>query len=348
MSTKEVYYSDYLQLDKILNAQDIESAKHGHPAHDETLFIIIHQTYELWFKQILHEVSSVAQIFNKETIVDTSPDLQIAVHRLKRVVKILEIAVKQVDVMETMTPLDFLDFRDYLRPASGFQSIQFKQLEAMLGLKMDERYGKQYYTSQLRPDDKKFIEGLEGNKTFIELLNNWLERMPFWGGDEYWDSYIKRYPNDGSDIHVFWQDYMNIYDESLSEKEKNNLEGFKKVCFGEKEPGQKLSAKANRAALFIMLYRDYPLLQIPYQLLNLLLEIDEQMATWRFRHLNMVHRMIGLRIGTGGSTGKEYLQSALNKHYIFREIAQLTSFLVERRKLPSLDEDLVDALCFKS
>ncbi len=346
MSKNEVYYSDYLQLNKILDAQLPESKLAGNEAHDEMLFIIIHQTYELWFKQALHEITSVAKIFSQDRIIDTSSDLQVTVHRLKRVVKILEVAVKQVDVLETMTPLDFLDFRDLLRPSSGFQSIQFKQVEAMLGLKMEERFGKEYYTSQLKPEDKKFIEGIEHNKTFIELLNDWLERMPFWGGDEYWDSYFQKYPKDDSAIHVFWQDYLNIYEESLSEREKQNVERFKAVCFGEGNLERRLSPKANRAALFIILYRDYPILQMPYQLLNTLLDIDEQMATWRFRHINMVHRMIGLRVGTGGSTGKDYLQSALNKHYIFKEIAELTSFLVERTKLPKLDDDLVSALSY--
>lgn len=346
MNNKDVYYSEYLQLDKILDAQLPESRLAGKEAHDEMLFIIIHQSYELWFKQILHEISSVAKIFGQERIVDTSPDLQIAVHRLKRVVKILEIAVKQVDVIETMTPLDFLDFRDMLRPASGFQSIQFKQVEAMLGLKMEERFGKEYYTSQLKPEDKKFIENLEKEKTFIELLNDWLERMPFWGGDEYWDSYLRRYPKSDDDTHVFWQDYTRIYEDSLSENEKKNVQRFKAVCFGSEDLERRLSPKANRAALFIILYRDYPLLQMPYQLLNTLLDIDEQMATWRFRHINMVHRMIGARVGTGGSTGKDYLQAALNKHYIFKEIAELTSFLVERTKLPVLDDDLVSALSY--
>ena len=346
MSKGNVYYSEYLQLDKILDAQLPESKVAGKEAHDEMLFIIIHQTYELWFKQVLHEIQSVAKVFSQDTIVDTSPDLQIAVHRLKRVVKILEIAVKQVDVIETMTPLDFLDFRDLLRPASGFRSIQFKQVEAMLGLKMDERFGKQYYTSQLKPDDKKFIEDLEEQKSFIELLNEWLERMPFWGGDEYWDSFVQKHPDNEGDVHVFWKEYIKIYGESLGEKEQGNVERFKAVCFGEGDLKRRLSPKANRAALFIILYRDYPMLQMPYQLLNTLLDIDEQMATWRFRHINMVHRMIGLRVGTGGSTGKDYLQSALNKHYIFKEIAELTSFLVERTKLPELNDDLVAALSF--
>ncbi|MCD8528946.1 MAG: tryptophan 2,3-dioxygenase [Chitinophagales bacterium] len=343
---KKVYYSNYLQLDKILHAQQPESEIAGKEAHDEMLFIIIHQSYELWFKQIIYEVKSVAKIFQKETIVDTSPDLQIAVHRLKRIVKILEVLVQQINILETMTPLDFLDYRDLLRPASGFQSIQFKELEALLGLKMEDRFGKEYYTSQLKPKDKEFIENLESQKSFIELLNAWLERMPFWGGDEYWDSYIKKYPHTEEDIHVFWQDYMNIYNDSLLENEKSNLEHFKTVCFGSKTDERKLSPKAARAALFINLYRDFPLLQMPYQLLNTLLDIDEQMATWRFRHINMVHRMIGGRVGTGGSTGKSYLQAALNKHYIFKELAELTSFLVERTKLPKLDPDLESALSF--
>ena len=132
----------------------------------------------------------------------------------------------------------------------------------------------------------------------------------------------------------------------MGEKEKSNIERFKSVCLDKGNLERNLSPKANRAALFIILYRDYPLLQMPFQLLNTLLDIDEQMATWRFRHINMVHRMIGLRVGTGGSTGKDYLQAALNKHYIFKEIAELTSFLVERTKLPVLDDGLVAALSF--
>ena len=95
-----------------------------------------------------------------------------------------------------------------------------------------------------------------------------------------------------------------------------------------------------------MLYRGYPVLQLPYQLLNQLLELDEQLSTWRFRHLSMVQRTIGARIGTGGSTGKDYLQSALQKHSIFREIAQLASFLIERKKLPQLSRQMEGRLGF--
>ena len=128
----EMHYHDYLQLDKILNAQFPESNKKNLPAHDEMLFIIIHQAYELWFKQLHYEVDSVLVIMKKPSLNDNSPELQTVVHRLNRTVTILRVLVHQIDVLETMTPMDFLDFRDMLRPASGFQSWQFKELEAKL------------------------------------------------------------------------------------------------------------------------------------------------------------------------------------------------------------------------
>ncbi|MBS1661417.1 MAG: tryptophan 2,3-dioxygenase, partial [Bacteroidetes bacterium] len=135
--------------------------------------------------------------------------------------------------------------------------------------------------------------------------------------------------------------------------EKANLEYFDTVFFG-KEPPQpaaaapqrSLSPLACRSALFIMLYRGYPLLQLPFQVLHQLLEIDEQLSTWRYRHMSMVARIIGTRIGTGGSTGRDYLASALEKHHLFREIAALTSFLIERRRLPELSPEIERRLGF--
>ena len=105
-----------------------------------------------------------------------------------------------------------------------------------------------------------------------------------------------------------------------------------------------LSATASRSALFIMIYRGYPMLELPFQLLDTLLEIDNQLGNWRYRHINMVRRMIGTRIGTGGSTGAGYLQGAMDKHYIFREISQLNSFLIDRKRLPALPKELTEKL----
>ncbi len=329
---KPVYYSSYLQLDKILNAQEEESKKAGVRADDEMLFIIIHQAYELWFKQILHEVNIVREIFSKVTIDDNNADITNAVHRLKRVVKIQQVLLQQMDVLETMTPLDFLDFRDFLRPASGFQSIQFKVIEALLGLPFANRHGQNYYLSQLNEQDLATVKNAEQEKPLLGLINNWLERMPF--------PYTAAAPNE-----TFWQDYRTAYSNSLQEQEKTNLQGFDFLLNNpDYDVTRQFSQQANKSMLFIMLYRDYPLLQMPFQLLNTLLDIDEMLAQWRYRHMNMVQRMIGRRIGTGGSTGAAYLKGAADTHYIYKEIADLTSFLLQRNKLPQLPKALLDKL----
>ena len=334
-----VYYSDYLQLGKILNAQDPESAKEGIRADDEMLFIIIHQTYELWFKQILHELGIVRDIFKQPNIKNNAPDIYNSLHRLKRVCGILEIAVTQMGVLETMTPLDFLDFRDLLRPASGFQSIQFKMIEATLGLNYDNRHGKAYYLSQLTPEDIARVKQAEEEQSLLVLLNKWLERMPFVKDASYWQEHGNA---------SFWKKYREAYLLSLSPAEQQNLTMFDALFINDDAypEGRSFNADASRSALFIMLYRDHPLLQLPYELLNTLLEIDEQLSMWRHRHIHMVQRTIGKRVGTGGSTGAEYLRGAADSHYVFKELSELTSFLLPRHMLPKLPEKLVTDLSY--
>lgn len=338
-----VHYSDYLQLDKILDAQQPEGDRLGEPAHDEMLFIVIHQAYELWFKQLLFETGSVIHIM-QQPLNDNSPELQTVVHRLSRCSTILKVLVHQIDIMETMTPMDFLDFRDKLRPASGFQSWQFKLLEARLGLKYEHRFGQQYYVSQLRQPEVDIIKAAEKELSLLQLVNNWLERTPFFT--------LSPGPAGQavSEGDLFWSDYRARYQQSLADPEKANLGLFDSIFFetaGDAAPASRsLSPAACRAALFIMLYRGYPVLQLPFQVLNQLLEIDEQLSTWRYRHMSMVHRMIGTRIGTGGSTGKDYLSSALDRHHLFKEVAGLTSFLIERRRLPELSPEMERRLGF--
>lgn len=334
-----VYYSEYLQLDKILNAQIPESSKEGIKADDEMLFIIIHQSYELWFKLILHEIDIVANIFRQSEIPNNSPDIFNAVHRIKRVCKILELCVQKMSIIETMTPLDFLDFRDLLRPASGFQSIQFKIIEAKLGLAYDNRFGKSYYLSQLNPKDIEQVKQAESDESLLVLINRWLERMPFTENKKYWQEL---------GVESFWDIYSNAYAESLNEHEKGNITTFNKLFANLEEYPQdrSFSLEANRSALFIMLYRDYPMLHLPFELVSSLLEIDELLSMWRHRHIHMVQRTIGKRVGTGGSTGADYLKSAADSHYIFKEMAELTSFLLPRNLLPSLPQSLQKDLGF--
>ena len=325
-----VYYSEYLQLDKILNAQHPESSKDGIRADDEMMFIIIHQTYELWFKQIIHELDIVRDIFRQENISNNSPDIFNSVHRLKRVCTIMAVAVQQMSIMETMTALDFLDFRDLLRPASGFQSIQFKMIEAMLGLNYQSRHGQNYYISQLNQADIDRVKNVEAEESLLTLIERWLARMPFLR--EMYDKHGKSF------VHQ----YREIYANSLLDGEKGNLEVFDRLFVNDDDYPQdrKLSPEANRNALFIILYRDYPMLHLPYELISCLLEVDEQLSMWRHRHIHMVQRTIGKRVGTGGSTGADYLQKAADTHIIFKELAELTSFLVPRHLLPHLPEQI--------
>lgn len=325
-----VYYSEYLQLDKILNAQDPESDKEGIKADDEMMFIIIHQTYELWFKQIIHELNIVRGIFKQDMIVNSSADIYNSVHRVKRICTILEVAVQQMSVMETMTPLDFLDFRDLLRPASGFQSIQFKIIEALLGLNYQSRYGQNYYISQLSEEDIAKVKAAEAEESLLVLIDRWLARMPYLKENNYW--------NDRN----FWKEYRQVYKDSLLEAEHSNLETFDTLFMDDANypEERRFCVEANRSALFIMLYRDYPLLHLPFELVSKMLEIDELLSMWRHRHIHMVQRTIGKRVGTGGSTGSKYLQAAADSHIIFKELAELTSFLVPRHMLPALPEQL--------
>ena len=120
-------YSSYLKVDELLSLQQPRSAEDGDVEHDEMLFIVIHQVYELWFKQILWELDHVIELLGED-------DRTRAAHGLHRVLRILKVLVGQLDVLETMTPLEFLSFRDRLEAGSGFQSVQFRELEAVLGV----------------------------------------------------------------------------------------------------------------------------------------------------------------------------------------------------------------------
>jgi tryptophan 2,3-dioxygenase len=350
-----VYYGNYLQLPKILNAQAPESAKYGQAAHDETLFIIIHQTYELWFKQILHELNSVQTLMGKDFVPST--DLSLINARLERIISIQKILIEQIQVMETMTTLDFMEFRDFLVPASGFQSLQFRLIEATLGIKPEHRMEveKQFFTSRLSQEDKKTLERTEAAISVFELLEAWLSRMPFseFEGFDFWKNYglavekmlasdfeiISRNPSLNDKIRQMELKNLELTKESFS----TLLDGrkFKEL----KDQGKvRLSQKAMLSAVFIYLYRDFPALQMPFKILNSLVEIDEQFTTWRYRHAIMVQRILGTRIGTGGSSGHEYLKSTTERNRAFLDLFNLATFLIPKNITPELPHHIKDQL----
>ncbi len=242
-------YSTYLKISELLNLQRPLSS--DPEEHDETLFIIIHQVYELWFKQILHELDAINSFLSQNHISKS-------ISHLKRVLTILKIMVTQIDVLETMSPLSFASFRDRLQSASGFQSVQFRELEFLLGKKSKD-------TIMIHKDNSEFQDKLKkryNNPTLYDYFLLCLSKQSY-----------------------------NIPSEVLKRD-------FRKPYIENKDVQNEL----------IKIYKNNPTLHI---LCELLTDLDEGLQEWRYRHVKMVERTIGAKIGTGGSAGVEYLKTTL-------------------------------------
>ena len=356
-SNPPLYYAEYLHLDRLLSSQQLRSVEEGKPAHDEHLFIIVHQVYELWFKQILHEMDSVISILG-EPYVDEK-QIGIAVSRLGRVTEVQKLLIDQLRVLETMTPLDFLDFRDLLSPASGFQSYQFRLLENRMGMEPEQRllYNKETYSAHLSAEHQDLMRRSEREPSLFRVVERWLERIPFldFQGFHFWELY------ENAVKEMLATDRRNIMDNPVStEAEKQqqlrevsaNEDNFSAVLIEEKHnqfvtnKKRRLSHRATQAALLITLYRDEPMLHLPFRLLSTLMDIDESFTSWRYRHALMVQRMIGNKLGTGGSTGYNYLKSTVDKYKVFADLFNLSTFLIPRSRLPVLPEELKRNLGF--
>lgn len=354
---KPCYYSDYLHLDKLLDAQHPESKNYGAEAHDETLFIIVHQAYELWFKQILHEVNAILPVLSQKVVPEKA--LSTINLRLERIHKIQEVLVDQIDIIETMTPLDFLDFRDYLIPASGFQSIQFKEIEIILGLKSEFRinFDKESFYSRLNDKDRNHLMALEEQPSLYDAVENWLARMPFleFGDFNFWQQFSDAVDTmlDTDEQTLKQADYLTDAEKRFQLNDLSNTRTnfdalFDKEKYNElKQQGVfRMSQEATLSALFINLYREQPMLTAPFRLLQALVELDVNFTLWRSRHVDMVMRMIGNKIGTGGSSGHDYLRQTTNNNKFFRDLTNLTTFLIPRSALPELPQEVIDALNF--
>lgn len=353
-----IHYHNYLGLDKILNAQELRSEQLDEkPAHEEMLFIIIHQVYELWFKQIIHELESVLTEFQTDDVDEKK--LGTAIGRLNRVREILKVLIQQITVLETMTPLDFLDFRNHLFPASGFQSYQFRLVENLLGLPEKQRitYSGCPYFSVFDEGKQKELREVEVKGTLFRAVESWLERTPFLDFkdfnflEEYKKSVQRMIARERNAIQA--SGYLTESEIAQRLQMLGNTDTYFQNVFEEKvhqkavEEGKvRLSYRATVAALFINLYRDEPILHLPYRLLNCLIDIDEGFTTWRYRHAQMVQRMLGNKIGTGGSSGFDYLVSTAEKHPIFIDFHKISTLLIPRTELPKLPDDLVKALSY--
>ncbi|XP_071976892.1 tryptophan 2,3-dioxygenase [Engystomops pustulosus] len=344
-------YGDYLQLQKVLDAQELQSEKKGNKIHDEHLFIVTHQAYELWFKQILWELDSVREIFQNGHVRDERNMLKV-VTRIHRISMILKLLVEQFSVLETMTPMDFFDFREYLSPASGFQSLQFRLLENKIGVPESLRvpYNRRHYRDNFKGKENGLLLRSEEEPTLLGLVEAWLERTPgleevgfnFWGklqvnifqGLEEELQKVKAKPDseDKEEQLAELQKQREVFTALFDEKRHEHL-----LSKGER----RLSYKALKGALMIYFYREEPRFQVPFQLLTSLMDIDILMTKWRYNHVCMVHRMIGSKAGTGGSSGYHYLRSTVSDRYkVFVDLFNLSTFLVPRHWVPRLNPSI--------
>ena len=241
-------YGSYLKIEELLSLQQPVSRP---VEHDETLFIIIHQVYELWFKEVLHELDELVDFLN-----DDRPAL--GSHQLVRVLKILKTLVAQIDVLETMTPLEFESFREFLSNSSGFQSAQFREIEFLLGLK-----------------DWRHLDRFSAN----EREHSNLERR--YHAPSLWDVFVRYVGRQGYEIP-----------EDFLARDVTQANGY----------------SAGVQQVLIDVYRNDPAVT---RLCEYLTDLDEGLQEWRFRHVMMVQRTIGTKMGTGGSSGAEYLRSTL-------------------------------------
>jgi tryptophan 2,3-dioxygenase len=245
--TQAVTYANYLKLDELLSLQRPRSSG---PEHDEMLFIVIHQVYELWFKQLLHELDRVKALLEHD-------ESHRAQHTLKRILTILKVMVAQLDILETMTPLEFLSFRERLEAASGFQSDQFRQIEFVLGVKSEQAI-------------RRFPEGGRARAA--------LERR--YQDSTVWDAFLQYLGREGYQAADLPHTLVTIY--------KNDPKNA--------------------------------------ELCERLVDLDEGVQEWRYRHVKMVERTIGARPGTGGSTGAAYLRETVGRP-VFPELWAIRSQL---------------------
>lgn len=358
MTDDGIYYADYLSLDELLATQRLESTKSGDTVHDEMLFIIVHQSYELWFKQIIWELDSILEIFGADTV----DELQMGtvVGRLRRIKGIQALLVDMIGVLETMTPLDFLDFRDHLFPASGFQSAQFRVVENKLGVRRSDRLllAGDEYTARFEAADRERVESVESETSLFDAVEQWLERTPFLDHEDFhfWEAYrdavheriradrsvVENNPNlTEPERATQLREFELVEDQyrALFDSDKHDLE---------RAAGRlRLSQRAFQAAVFITLYRDQPALQEPSHLLELLMDIDEGFTTWRYRHAQMALRMIGRRVGTGGSAGAKYLEKSAERSKVFGDLLNMSTFLVPRVGRPALPEGILESMRFR-
>jgi tryptophan 2,3-dioxygenase len=320
-------YWDYLKLLPLLELQGGLDGDDSRVSEDELHFIVVHQVFELWMKLVLRELRMARDRLVAEWVPERH--LPHIVRHLRRVIEIFKLSIDSFAVLETLTPQDFLAFRKKLGESSGFQSFQMREMEVLLGWQFWDRpvdpVSEIAASAGATPRGASIVAGLKqarSEPTLREALVNWLSRTPIQGS-------LPKQPGDEAAVREFAMEYQRVlsnYDPALAAE-------FPRFVKGEKS--DPAAERARIGLLFIESYRDLPLLSWPYVLIESVVEMEEQLVLWRTRHARMVERMIGRRMGTGGSAGFSYLD-ATTQHRIFGELWAVRTLLLPRDRVPEL------------
>lgn len=358
--TQKPNYWDYIQVEDLLSLQGGLSGDDNALSNDEVRFIAIHQIDELWFKLVLRELASTRDVFRSSSVPETS--LAAVTTSLKRVSIIFQLAGRHFRLMETMRTQDYLKFRDKLSPASGFQSAQFREIEILLGLDNTERIPlglEKDYTAAMVGDDqetaamKRVRLRLEDKPTLKDAVYAWLYRTPIHGSSP-------DQPGDEAVVRDFIDEFLGCHENSMQDLIRTSLraqaltepdeERLRKRYGKEltsardyltateaKDPDEKRHLQRMRAAiLFIDSNRQLPLLSWPSEIVDSLIEVEQAFLVFRQRHARMVERVIGRRVGTGGSDGVEYLDQTALAYRVFKEIWAARTLLLEPALAPTV------------
>lgn len=295
-------YSEYLRLEELLKLQTGVEGETRNISNDELHFILVHQNFELWFKLVINELTCTRNILSSDYVEETK--LPQAVHHMERVIETFKLMSQQWRVMETLEPQDFLNFRDELGTASGFESFQMREMESLMGSKWI---------------DGKLVGKPDTSNSLYDVTCDWLERTPIQGS-------VYGSTNDEKNVDDFIADYLLAHKKLYPDTNKDAVNFFE----------EESSLRRRRAGLvFIESYRELPLLAWPRKLISTLIELEQSMILWRTSHARMVERMIGRRIGTGGSSGVDYLDMT-TKYRVFVDLWAVRSILIKKEALPEL------------
>ena len=334
-------YGNYLQLDELLSLQSGPEGHEPSPSNHEMHFIVVHQAFELWFKQINRELEEALNLLNVEQV--DEKEIPVIVRHLERCSEIFRLLASQWKVMETLSPQDFLAFRDRLGTSSGFESWQMRTLEMLLGLESEQRIGgmdpmvhnrKLHSEGKLSDSVMENMIRIDNLPSLNDVLQNWLARTPVNGvsGDEnvmqdFAEGHINSMVEHGESVIAHMVKIGHGTEETIRPRIESGISGARDFLLPD---GKVVLARAG--LLFIESYRELPLLSWPRRLIDTVVDLEQSMLLFRSHHARMVERMIGRRMGTGGSSGVDYLDMTL-KYRIFTDLWAVRTMLVKRDSL---------------